>query len=94
MTSFSSFPIRACTFAGVAFVTSALVAFAFALALLPQLGGGVLLLLSLIIGLAGVQLVAIGLVGEYVWRALEESRRRPPYLIEALAGQREAAKLQ
>jgi len=94
VTSFSSFPIRACTFAGVAFVTSALVAFAFALALLPQLGGGVLLLLSLIIGLAGVQLVAIGLVGEYVWRALEESRRRPPYLIEAMAGQREAAKLQ
>ena len=27
-------------------------------------------------------------------RALEESRRRPPYLIEAMAGQREAAKLQ
>jgi dolichol-phosphate mannosyltransferase len=94
VTSFSSFPIRVCTFAGVAFVACALVSFAFALALLPQLGGAVLLLLSLIVGLAGVQLVAVGLVGEYVWRALEESRRRPPYLIEAMAGQREAAKLQ
>jgi len=29
-----------------------------------------------------------------VWRALEETRRRPCYLIEAMAGQREAAKLQ
>jgi dolichol-phosphate mannosyltransferase len=63
-------------------------------ALLPQLGGGILFLLSLIVGLAGVQLLAVGIVGEYVWRALEESRRRPAYLIEAVAGQPEAAKLQ
>jgi len=68
--------------------------FIFALALLPALGGGVLLVLALVVGLAGLQLVAVGIVGEYVWRALEESRRRPPYLIEAMAGQREAAKLQ
>jgi dolichol-phosphate mannosyltransferase len=54
----------------------------------------VLLLLALIVGLAGLQLVALGIIGEYVWRALEESRRRPPYLIEAMAGGREAAKLQ
>jgi len=66
----------------------------FAVALLPELGGGLLLVLSLIVGLAGFQLVALGIVGEYVWRALEETRRRPPYLIEAMAGQREAAKLQ
>ena len=63
-------------------------------ALLPQLGGGILFLLSLIVGLAGVQLLAVGIVGEYVWRALEESRRRPAYLIEAVAGQQEPAKLQ
>jgi dolichol-phosphate mannosyltransferase len=94
ITSFSDFPIRACTYLGFAFIASALVLFIFAVALLPQLGGGVLLLLSLIVGLAGMQLTAIGVVGEYVWRALEESRRRPPYLIEAIAGQREPAKLQ
>jgi len=35
-----------------------------------------------------VQLVALGVVGEYVWRALEESRRRPPYLIEAATAPR------
>ncbi len=94
ITSFSDFPIRLCTFIGLTFVACSIVLFIFAVALLPQLGGGVLLLLSLIVGLAGLQLVAVGIVGEYVWRALEESRRRPPYLIEAMAGQREAAKLQ
>ena len=76
------------------FFAAAFVLFIAAVALLPQLGGAVLLLLSLIVGFAGLQLVAVGIVGEYVWRALEESRRRPPYLIEAMAGQREAAKLQ
>jgi polyisoprenyl-phosphate glycosyltransferase len=94
ITSFSDFPIRICTYVGLALIASALVLLIFAIGLLPQLGGGVLLLLSLIGGLAGLQLVAVGVVGEYVWRALEESRRRPPYLIEAVAGQREPAKLQ
>ena len=92
--SFSDFPIRLCTYTGLALLAASLVLLIFAVALLPQLGGGVLLLLFLIVGLAGLQLVAVGVVGEYVWRALEESRRRPAYLIEAIAGQREAAKLQ
>jgi len=35
-----------------------------------------------------VQMLALGLVGEYVWRSLDESRRRPVYLIEAATGQR------
>jgi dolichol-phosphate mannosyltransferase len=92
--SFSNFPIRICTYAGLALLASSLVLLIFAVAMLPQLGGGVLLLLFVIVGLAGLQLVAVGVVGEYVWRALEESRRRPAYLIEAVAGQREPAKLQ
>jgi dolichol-phosphate mannosyltransferase len=50
--------------------------------------------LSVLIGLAGLQLLALGIVGEYVWRALDEARRRPAYLIEAVAGQPEPAKLQ
>ena len=94
ITSFSDFPIRICTYVGLALMAAALVLLILSIALLPQLGGGVLFLLFLIVGLAGLQLVAVGVVGEYVWRALEESRRRPAYLIEAVAGQREPAKLQ
>ena len=30
-----------------------------------------------------LQLLALGIVGEYVWRALDEARRRPPYVMEA-----------
>ena len=38
------------------------------------------------IGSTGVQLLAIGVVGQYVWRALEEARRRPQYLVECRTG--------
>jgi glycosyltransferase involved in cell wall biosynthesis len=93
ITSFSDFPIRLCTYAGLALMAASLVLLVFSIAMLPQLGGGVLFLLFLIVGLAGLQLVAVGVVGEYVWRALDESRRRPAYLIEAVAGQAEHAKL-
>ena len=93
ITSFSDFPIRVCTYIGVTLLAIAIVLLIGSIALLPQLGGGVLFLLFLIVGLAGLQMVALGVVGEYVWRALEESRRRPAYLIEAVAGHREPAKL-
>ena len=92
ITSFSDFPIRVCTYVGLALMAAALVLLILSIAMLPQLGGGVLFLLFLIVGLAGLQLIAVGVVGEYVWRALDEARRRPAYLIEAVAGQREHAK--
>jgi dolichol-phosphate mannosyltransferase len=59
--------------------------------LLPSLGAGVLLLLGLVTALAGVQLAALGVIGEYVWRALDESRRRPSFLIEAVTPAHAAA---
>jgi dolichol-phosphate mannosyltransferase len=30
---------------------------------------------------AGVQMLMLGILGEYLWRALDETRRRPPFLI-------------
>lgn len=83
VTSFSSFPIRVCTLIGAVLMAVAAMTFVAALVLLPSLGAGILLLLAAVIGLAGVQLLALGLIGEYVWRALDEARRRPPYVIEA-----------
>ena len=94
VTSFSDFPIRLCSYGGVTLMAMACVIFIVSLILLPTLGAGLLFLLSVFIGLAGLQLLALGIVGEYVWRALDEARRRPAYLIEAVAGQREPAKLQ
>jgi dolichol-phosphate mannosyltransferase len=36
--------------------------------------------------LSGVQLLMIGMLGEYLWRTLEESRGRPRYIIESSHG--------
>ena len=32
--------------------------------------------------LSGVQLLMIGVLGEYLWRNLEETRRRPRFIVE------------
>jgi polyisoprenyl-phosphate glycosyltransferase len=47
----------------------------------PVQGWSSLMLVVLVIG--GMQMFMMGILGEYLWRALDESRRRPPYLIEA-----------
>jgi dolichol-phosphate mannosyltransferase len=84
VTAFSEAPIRACTLLGLALLAVAAVLVAAGFVRWAQTGNGHLVLLtSAMAGVAGLQLVATGLVGEYVWRALEESRRRPQYLIEA-----------
>lgn len=31
---------------------------------------------------AGLQMVLLGVLGEYLWRTLDEARRRPPYVID------------
>jgi len=31
---------------------------------------------------AGIQMIMLGVLGEYLWRALDEVRRRPPYVID------------
>lgn len=31
---------------------------------------------------SGAQLILTGMLREYVWRTLDETRRRPPYLID------------
>ena len=84
--AFSEFPIRLCAYGGAVLLLGGLLVGAGALFLLPSLLAGLLLLLAAVIGFAGLQLLALGIVGEYVWRALEEARRRPQYVIEATAG--------
>jgi dolichol-phosphate mannosyltransferase len=90
ITAFSDFPIRLCGYAGALLVGSALLLGLVAILLLPSIGVGLLLVLAAMVGLTGAQLLALGIVGEYVWRALEEARRRPAYLIERLAGRHPA----
>jgi hypothetical protein len=82
---FSALPLRWCFHAGAAFM---LVGLLLALGGLPLEGLAAVatLLAGLMIGLAGLQLAALALVGQYVWRTLEDARGRPLYSIEAVAG--------
>jgi dolichol-phosphate mannosyltransferase len=41
-------------------------------------------LVILILFLFGMQFLAIGVIGEYLWRAIEQVRRRPHYLIKSI----------
>ena len=91
VTSFSEFPIRLCSYAGLVLGALGLVIAACGVALLPTLGAALLLVVGLVLGLAGLQLLALGVVGEYVWRALDEARGRPAWLIERQTAGQEAA---
>lgn len=40
-------------------------------------------LMVVVLLMGGMQMLMMGILGEYLWRALDESRRRPRYLVEA-----------
>jgi polyisoprenyl-phosphate glycosyltransferase len=83
VTSFSDFPIRWTLGLGTVLLVAAVAIGLTGLALLPAPRAVLLLFVSLIIGLAGVQLCALAVVGQYVWRALDAARNRPLYVIES-----------
>jgi dolichol-phosphate mannosyltransferase len=85
---FSDAPIRLCSYLGVALLLVGV-----ALAITTTVGslGVAGFLVAAMAGLTGVQLIALGIVGEYVWRGLDEARARPAFLIEAMAGEHEPA---
>ena len=33
---------------------------------------------------SGVQMLMLGILGEYLWRTLDESRGRPPFVVDAV----------
>ncbi|HEY0309842.1 MAG TPA: glycosyltransferase family 2 protein [Luteimonas sp.] len=85
ITSFSTAPLRLATYLGVA---TALLAFAYALGIVvtallwgdPVAGWPTMMAVILLLG--GVQLVALGLIGEYLGRLYMESKQRPLYLVQ------------
>jgi polyisoprenyl-phosphate glycosyltransferase len=80
VTGFSEAPIRFCLYTGLVLIVLGVMMLA---SLAVGSGLGIRLVLAIIVGLSGLQLVATAIVGEYVWRTLDEARRRPAYLIEA-----------
>jgi dolichol-phosphate mannosyltransferase len=87
--SFTYAPIRAMTYLGICV---AICGFAYALLVIVNgfrhhavEGWSSLMVVVLVLG--GAQMLMLGVLGEYLWRAFDESRRRPRYLIERLCGQ-------
>jgi len=85
LTSFSYLPIRLMSYVG--FVV-AILGFLYAGVVIvnviagnPPQGWTSLMIIVLVIG--GIQMMMMGILGEYLWRTLDETRRRPHYLIEA-----------
>jgi len=92
ITSFTYLPIRLMSYVGA---TVALLGFMYAgvaisLALRGHSMQGWASLMVIVLVLGGIQMLMMGVLGEYLWRALDESRRRPRYLIEAEAGEGKA----
>jgi dolichol-phosphate mannosyltransferase len=85
LTAFTDAPIRLCWMAGAVLLALGVLTGLAGLVLLPSLGAGLLILVGALTALSGIHLVALGVVGEYVWRALAAARRRPLYVIEAAA---------
>lgn len=86
VTSFSTAPLRLATYVGV---FTACGAFAFALYVIGKAWlygdrvAGWPTMMAVILFLGGVQLVALGVIGEYLGRLYEESKQRPLYLVSA-----------
>jgi len=85
ITSFSTAPLRVATYLGVA---TALAAFAYGLWIIVKalLWGDAVAgwptMMAVILFLGGTQLVALGLIGEYLGRLYEEAKQRPLYLVD------------
>jgi glycosyltransferase involved in cell wall biosynthesis len=85
--AFSYVPIRTCSAMGIALSLLGLV-----YAMRIVVGGiffdvrveGWTSLMIVLLVVSGVQMVTIGVIGEYLWRNLEETRRRPRYIVERI----------
>lgn len=86
ITSFSTAPLRLATYLGVA---TAALAFGYGLWVVVKAlvwgdrVAGYPTMMSVILFLGGVQLVALGMIGEYLGRLYEESKQRPLYLVDS-----------
>jgi glycosyltransferase involved in cell wall biosynthesis len=86
ITSFSTAPLRLATYLGV---MTALVAFVYALWIIGKAlawgdpVAGWPTMMAVILFLGGVQLIALGLIGEYLGRLYMESKQRPLYLVDS-----------
>jgi dolichol-phosphate mannosyltransferase len=88
VTSFTYLPIRVMSWLGclIALLGFLYAGYIIANALLGRPVEGWSSIMVAVLVMSGMQFVMMGVLGEYLWRALDESRRRPRYLVEAVTG--------
>ena len=93
ITSFSNFPLRIVTFVGIMVALGALVYsmyfFVKTLIFGDDVQGFPTLIITILL-LGGVQIMSIGIVGEYVGRIFNESKHRPVYFVRNYYGQKQS----
>ena len=85
MMSFSYFPIRMMSICGVLFAIAAFVGIISAIYEKLTVGtpiAGYASLMCVVLFASGMIMLTLGVLGEYIWRVLEESRKRPPFIID------------
>lgn len=88
ITSFSSFPLKAATYFGliIAFFSFLYILYATYLKLSNQSVPGWASVLVAVLFMGGVQLIFLGIIGEYLARVYEETKGRPLYIIKKKIG--------
>lgn len=93
MMSFSYFPIRLMTTTGIVFAILAAVLAVNVIVEKVTVGtpiAGWASLMCVVLLSAGLILLMLGILGEYVWRALDAARNRPPFIIDEVKKEDEA----
>jgi len=85
--SFSYAPLRLITVSGLimgilSFIYALYVLFARLTGLIQVEGWTTMMVVFLLV--AAFQMISIGIIGEYLWRSLEASRKRPAYIVDEL----------
>ncbi len=87
MISFSYFPIRLMSICGFAFALISLAGIISAIYEKLTVGtpiAGYASLMCVVLFASGLIMLTLGVLGEYIWRILEESRNRPPFIIDVV----------
>jgi len=84
LTGFSTIPLRFASLTGFGFTIFGLLVFIYVLSSYFAQGSipGFPFLASIVLLFSGMQLFALGLIGEYLGRIFDRSMERPPYVIE------------
>jgi polyisoprenyl-phosphate glycosyltransferase len=88
--AFSYFPVRAASILGFSLSLIGLLYAGYIITLrllfAIQIQGWTSLMVVLLV-LSGSQMMMMGILGEYLWRNLDETRKRPPFIIESIHSQ-------